>query len=46
MNGWLTVSVNQGDICDEKVDVIVNAANNYLSHGEGIAEHISKVGGR
>jgi formiminotetrahydrofolate cyclodeaminase len=27
MNGWMNVSVNLGDITDEKIDAITNAAN-------------------
>ena len=45
LNGWLEVSVNKGDITDEKVDAITNAANEYLSHAGGIAGAIVKKGG-
>lgn len=31
------VELTQGDISQEKTDAIVNAANNNLSHGDGIA---------
>src|SRR5579872_722896 len=36
----------QGDITQQKVDVIVNAANEDLSHGGGIALAISKAAGQ
>ena len=35
----------QGDITIEKVDAIVNAANEYLQHGGGVARTISERGG-
>ena len=35
----------QGDITAEKVDAIVNAANNQLQHGGGVAWTISRRGG-
>ncbi len=35
----------QGDITVEDVDVIVNAANEHLQHGGGVASAISKKGG-
>jgi O-acetyl-ADP-ribose deacetylase (regulator of RNase III) len=35
----------QGDLTEEHVDAIVNAANQYLSHGGGIAGIISTKGG-
>lgn len=35
----------QGDITEEKVDAIVNAANSYLQHGGGVAAAIVRKGG-
>jgi O-acetyl-ADP-ribose deacetylase (regulator of RNase III) len=35
----------QGDITEEKVDAIVNAANERLTHGGGVAGVISRKGG-
>jgi O-acetyl-ADP-ribose deacetylase (regulator of RNase III) len=40
---WLTIV--QGDITEEKVDAIVNAANSYLKHGGGVAAAIARKGG-
>ena len=39
------IQVVQGDITIEDVDVIVNAANEHLQHGGGVARTISKKGG-
>jgi O-acetyl-ADP-ribose deacetylase (regulator of RNase III) len=36
----------QGDITDEAVDAIVNAANSHLAHGAGVAGAIVRRGGR
>jgi len=41
----ITVQIVQGDITNETVDVIVNAANEHLQHGGGVAWAISKKGG-
>jgi O-acetyl-ADP-ribose deacetylase (regulator of RNase III) len=43
-NGRVLVSV-WGDICEEKVDAIVNAANSRLLHGGGVAGRIVQRGG-
>ena len=43
--GGLTVDVLQGDLTDQDVDVIVNAANNDLLLGGGVAGAIARRGG-
>jgi len=40
-----TLQIVQGDITIEPVDAIVNAANEHLQHGGGVAWAISKNGG-
>jgi O-acetyl-ADP-ribose deacetylase len=40
-----TIQIVQGDITTEQVDAIVNAANEQLQHGGGVAWAISKKGG-
>jgi len=40
-----TIQLVQGDITIEAVDAIVNAANDQLQHGGGVAWAISKKGG-
>ena len=40
-----TIQIVQGDITIEYVDAIVNAANEHLQHGGGVAWAISKKGG-
>ena len=40
-----TIQIVQGDITTEEVDAIVNAANEQLQHGGGVAWAISKKGG-
>lgn len=40
-----TIQIVQGDITTEYVDAIVNAANENLQHGGGVAWAISKKGG-
>ena len=39
------IQIVQGDITTEEVDAIVNAANEHLQHGGGVAWAISKKGG-
>jgi O-acetyl-ADP-ribose deacetylase (regulator of RNase III) len=39
-------TLRQGDLLNEKVDAIVNAANEHLMHGGGIAALIARRGGR
>ena len=43
--GSVTVRVLSGDICDRPVDAIVNAANNQLWMGAGVAGAIKRRGG-
>ena len=40
-----TIQIVQGDITTEVVDALVNAANDHLQHGGGVAWTISKKGG-
>jgi len=40
-----TIQIVQGDITTEEVDVIVNAANENLQHGGGVAWAIARKGG-
>lgn len=40
-----TIQIVQGDITIEDVDVIVNAANEHLQHGGGVAWTIARKGG-
>jgi O-acetyl-ADP-ribose deacetylase (regulator of RNase III) len=40
-----TIQIVQGDITIEAVDAIINAANEHLQHGGGVAWAISKKGG-
>ena len=40
-----TIQIVQGDITTENVDAIVNAANERLQHGGGVAWAISRKGG-
>jgi O-acetyl-ADP-ribose deacetylase len=41
----LTVRVVEGDITAEEVDALVNAANDRLQHGGGVAKAIADAGG-
>jgi O-acetyl-ADP-ribose deacetylase (regulator of RNase III) len=40
-----SIQIVQGDITTEEVDAIVNAANEHLQHGGGVAWAISRRGG-
>ncbi len=40
------LEIVQGDITEEKVDAIVNAANSHLKHGGGVAGAIVRKGGQ
>jgi O-acetyl-ADP-ribose deacetylase len=43
--GPVTVELVQGDVCDRPVEAIVNAANNHLWMGGGVAGAIKRRGG-
>lgn len=43
--GSTQITIVQGDIIQQKVDAIVNAANEDLSHGGGVARAISNAAG-
>ena len=40
-----TIQIAQGDLTTETTDAIVNAANEHLSHGGGVAWAIVRRGG-
>ena len=44
--GAQTLRIVQGDLTEEQVDAIVNAANERLAHGGGVAGAIVRKGGR
>ena len=44
--GARTLRIVQGDLTEEQVDAIVNAANERLAHGGGVAGAIVRKGGR
>ena len=46
LDNGVKLSLYQGDITDEQVDAIVNAANEWLQHGAGVAAAIVHKGGR
>jgi len=41
-----TIRIMRGDLTAERVDAIVNAANEHLAHGGGVARAIVRKGGR
>src|SRR2546421_4044950 len=43
--GGLTIEILQGDLTQQDVDAIVNAANNDLELGGGVAGAIARAGG-
>lgn len=45
MSGGQILRIVQNDLTAEKVDAIVNAANEHLAHGGGVAGAISRRGG-
>lgn len=44
--GTTRITLAQGDITQQKIDVIVNAANENLKHGGGVARAISNAAGK
>jgi putative ATPase len=46
LDGGRRIEVVHGDITQEQVDVVVNAANRRLAHGGGVAGAIVRRGGR
>ncbi len=46
LTGGTIIRVVQGDLTQEPVDAIVNAANDQLAHGGGVAGAIVRAGGR
>jgi O-acetyl-ADP-ribose deacetylase (regulator of RNase III) len=44
--GGAMLQLVQGDLTEERVDAIVNAANAHLAHGGGVAGAIVRQGGR
>lgn len=45
LSGNCTLEIVKGDITQERVDAIVNAANEHLAHGGGVAAAIVREGG-
>ena len=44
--GKMTIDATEGDITDQATDAIVNAANNHLWMGGGVAGAIKRLGGQ
>ena len=45
LSNKLLINIVQGDITEEVVDAITNAANEQLRHGGGVAGAVSRKGG-
>src|SRR5207244_10700466 len=43
--GQVSLETQRGDISQAKVDAVVNAANNHLSMGAGVAGALKRAGG-
>jgi len=43
--GGLRLEARHGDLCKEEVGAIVNAANEFLRHGGGVARAIADAAG-
>jgi len=46
LEGGRILKIKKGDLTEEKVDAIVNAANSHLKHGGGVAGAIVRKGGK
>ena len=45
LQGGQIIEISQGDITEQALDAIVNAANQWLQHGGGVAGAIARKGG-
>lgn len=46
MRGWMSIEIVKGDISEQETEAIVNAANDHLWMGAGVAGAIKRRGGR